>query len=59
MLEVRSRKGEEENEVIGSPVQDKKQSKAYNKQLPSYIAYQSPLDTRSSLKPIAVANLQL
>jgi hypothetical protein len=35
----RSRKGKEENEVIGSLVQDNKQSKAYNRQLPSYIAY--------------------
>ena len=58
MLEARSRKGEEENEVIGSPVRDKKQSKTYNRQLPSYIAHRSPLDARQSLKPISVANLQ-
>jgi hypothetical protein len=36
----RSRKGKEENEVIGSPVRDNKQSKAQNRQLPSYIAHQ-------------------
>jgi hypothetical protein len=35
----RSRRGKEENKVIGSPVQDNKQSKAYNRQLPSYIAH--------------------
>jgi hypothetical protein len=36
----RSRKGKEENEVvIGLPVRNNKQSKAYNKQLPRYIAH--------------------
>jgi hypothetical protein len=34
----RSRRGKKENEVIGSPVRRKKQFKAYNRQLPIFIA---------------------
>jgi hypothetical protein len=46
------------NKVIGSPVRDKKHSNAYNSQLPSYIAYHSPLDTRYQVKSIVVVKLQ-